>query len=161
MKIRLEIDVPEFEWIEVDAKHDTPMGEVCSIEEVERVGDFIEYLKILPDISWVINADHDHIRVPLLCELIKRNLKFIPNELVALYADKLGRFLAGFRRGTGYDFKDYSFNPKVLTKKKRIKFESFNMLFDDEESALRHIAKIHVSQKNFEFEKILDKGGLF
>lgn len=154
MKIKLEIDVPEFNWIEAPTAYWTPIVEVKEKLHVELIKDLIEYLQRLPDIKWIINANHQHVRHPFCRELVRDRLRFIPENQIWWAGEKLSHFLMGFSKGSGLNFTDYTFKHKVLSNGKKIQFKTFSMLFDTEEEALRHIAKIYTSRDGFDFEKI-------
>ena len=154
MKIKLEIDVPEFEWVDTPTLYRTPIGKFSDIVEVKQIQRLIEYLQRLKDIEWIINADHQHVRHPFCRELIRDRLRFIPENSIWHYAEKLSHFLMSFRKMSGYDFSEYEFGYQVLSNGKKIQFKTFSMMFNTEEEALRLIAKIYTSCDGFEFEKV-------
>ena len=154
MKIKLEIDVPEFEWVDVPTLYSTPIGDFGDIAEVKQIQHLIEYLQRLKDIEWIINADHQHVRHPFCRELIRDWLRFIPENQIHYYGEKLSYFLMDFREMSGCDFSEYKFSYGVLSNGKKIQFKTFSMMFNTEDEALRHIAKIYTSRDGFKFEKI-------
>lgn len=154
MKIRLEIDVPEFEWVEAPTLYRTPLGEFSDIQHVKQIQYLIEYLQRIDEIEWIINSNHQHVRHPFCRELVRDRLRFIPESQIYYYGEKLSHFLMGFREMSGREFSEYKFDHQVLSSGKKIQFKTFSMMFDTEEEALRHIAKIHTSRDNFEFVKI-------
>ncbi|HCQ61615.1 MAG TPA: hypothetical protein DIU50_08450 [Acinetobacter nosocomialis] len=154
MKISLEIDVPEFDWIDTPTLYRTPIGEFSDIQEVKEIGRLIEYLQRLDEIEWIINSNHQHVRHPFCRELVRDQLRFIPEHLIWHVGEKLSFFLMGFRKMSGENFADYKFKHHVLSNGKKIQFKTFSMMFDTEEEALRHIAKIYTSKKDFKFERV-------
>lgn len=152
MKIKLEIDVPEFDWVDVPTLYRTPIGEFGDIVEVKQIQHLIEYLQRLGDIEWIINADHQHVRHPFCRELIRDRLRFIPENQIYYYGEKLSHFLMRFGKMSGYKFSEYKFEAQVLSNGKKIQFKTFSMMFDTEEQALRHIAKIYTNRDGFKFE---------
>ena len=154
MKIKLEIDVPEFSWIDAPTAYWTPIIEVKEKLHVELIKDLIEYLQRLPDGHWIIEADHQHVRHPFCRELVRDRLRFIPENQIWWVGEKLSYFLMGFREGTGQDFDNYTFRHRVLSNGKKIQFKTFSMMFDTEEEALQHVAKIYTSRDGFKFEKV-------
>lgn len=154
MKIKLEIDVPEFDWVDVPTLYRTPIGEFGDIQHVNQIQDLIEYLQRLDDIEWVINADHQHVRHPFCRELVRDRLRFVPENMIWHVGEELSHFLMDFRKMSGLNFSEYKFKHQVLSNGKKIRFKTFSMLFDTEEQALRHIAKIYTSRDGFEFEVI-------
>lgn len=154
MKISLEIDVPEFDWIDTPTLYRTPIGEFSDLLEVNQIKNLIEYLQRLDEIEWIINSDHQHVRHPFCRELVRDQLRFIPEHLIWHVGEKLSFFLMGFRKMSGENFADYKFKHHVLSNGKKIQFKTFSMMFDTEEEALRHIAKIYTSKKDFKFERV-------
>lgn len=153
MKLRLEIDVPEFEWVDTPTLYRTPIGEFGSIVEVNCVKEVIEYLQRLDEIEWIINSNHQHVRHPFCREVVRGRMYFIPENLIWHIGEKLSHFLGDFREGTGLNFSEYKFKHQVLSNGKKIQFKTFSMMFDTEEDALRHIAKIYTSKSDFDFIK--------
>lgn len=155
MKIKLEIEVPEFNWVNVPKAYWTPIGEVGEKLHVEIIKDLIEYIQRLPERKWIIEANHQHVRMPLCKAWVEDRLSLFVNKTTShWWAERLSHFLYGFREVSGYDFDKYEFKSRVLSNGRRIKFKTFSMMFDTEDEALRHIAKIHTSRDNFEFEVI-------
>ncbi len=154
MKISLEIDVPEFDWIDTPTLYRTPIGEFSDIQEVKEIGRLIEYLQRLDEIKWIINSNHQHVRHPFCRELIRDRLRFIPENQIYWFGEKLSYFLQDFEKRTGRKFEEYEYTYQVLSNGKKIQFKTFSMMFDTEEEALRHIAKIYTSRSDFKFAKV-------
>lgn len=151
MKIKIEIDAPNYKWVDTPTLYRTPLGEFSDINEVNMISGLIDYLKRLDDIKWIINSNDQHVRHPFCREIIRERLRFIPEDMIWHVGAKLSSFLAGFQRNIGYDFLKYKFEYQVLSNGKKIQFETFSMMFDNEDQALRHILKIHTSKKDFDF----------
>lgn len=153
MKLKLEIDVPEYDWIDTPTLYRTPLGEFGDILEVEQVQYLIEYLQRLDDIEDIINSNHQHIRFPWCREVVRDRLRFIPDNQIWYVGEKLAHFLMDFQEyRTGYSFKDYEFDYTVLSDGKKIQFKTFTMMFDSEDEAYRHILKIATSDINLKYE---------
>lgn len=155
MKISLEIDVPEYNWVNVPTAYWTPVGEVSEKLHVELIKDLIEYIQRLPDRKWVIESNHQHVRLPLCKSWVEDRLSlFVDKQNSHWWAERLSHFLARFQERVGCKFDEYKFKSKVLSSGQRIQFKTFSMMFDTEEEALRHIAKIYTSKKDFKFERV-------
>lgn len=152
--INLSIPVPEFDWVDTPTLYRTPIGEFGDIHEVKQIQHLIEYLQRLSDIEWIINADHQHVRHPFCRELIRDRLRFIPENQIWYFGEKLSHFLMRFREMSGDDFSEYKFGYQVLSNGKKIQFKTFSMMFNTEEEALRHIAKIYTSRDGFAYEVV-------
>lgn len=158
MKIKLEIDVPPFKWVDVPTLYRTPIGDFTDIRQVNIIKDLIEYLQRLPEIEWIINSNHQHVRHVFCRELVRNRLNFVKETDVWNIGEALSHFLMRFREMSGYNFLEYKFKYSVLSNGKKIQFESFSMMFDTEIEALRHMAKIHTSGNDFEFDVFNDAG---
>lgn len=152
MKLKLEIDVPEFNWVEVPTQFRTPLGEVCSMDQVNDIKHLIEYLQRLNEIEWIINSDHQHVRHPYCREIVRDRLRFVPENQVWHVGEDLSFFLQGFEKRTGLKFDEYKFDFEVLSNGKKVQFKTFSMLFNNEDQAFRHIAKSYTSREGFKFE---------
>lgn len=152
MKLKLEIEVPEYDWVDTPTNYRTPIGEFSCIGQVNQIHSLISYLQRLDDIEWIINSDHQHVRHPFCRELVRDRLRFIPENLIWHVGEQLSYFLMDFRKMSGLSFLEYKFEPQVLSNGKKIQFKTFSMMFDNEDQALRHIAGIYVSKKDFKYE---------
>lgn len=150
-KIILEIPIPEYNWIDTPTLYGTPIGEFGSIDQVESIKALIEYIQRLPDRHMIIEADHQHVRHPWCRELIRDRLKFIAEQNIWHYGERLSYFLMDFQERTGLIFDEYKFKYTTLSNGKKIQFKTFSRLFDTEQEALRHVAKIYTSKSDFEF----------
>lgn len=154
MKLKLEIDVPEYEWVDVPTLYRTPIGEFGDIQEVKEIGWLIEYIQRLSDRHEIINMD-SQVRQALCRSWIRERLRFINTEQTIYYfATNLSGFLNDFSKYSGLNFDEYEFKYDVLSNGKKIQFKTFTMLFNTEDEALRHIAKIYTNRDGFAFEKI-------
>lgn len=151
MQIILTIDVPEYHWVDTPTLYSTMLGDFGDEMHVRAIQSLIEYLQRLKDIDWIINANHQHVRHPFCRELVRDRLKFIPELHIWHIGEQLSYFLQQFNEGSGLDFAEYKFQAKVLSNGRKIQFKTFNMLFDNEADALRHIAKIHTSKSDFSY----------
>lgn len=150
-KIVLEIDVPEYNWVDVPTQYRTPIGEFESIEQVLLIKDLIEYLQRLEDRFAIIQMDY-RIRNALCREIVRERLRFIADENIYWYGEKLGHFLAEFdERRTGLNFDDYKFKHEVLSNGKKIQFKTFTRLFKTEDDAMKHIADLYLHNGKFKY----------
>lgn len=154
-KLLLEIPVPEYEWVNVPTLYRTCIGEFEDINHVNQIQYLIEYLQRHEDHLMIIEMEYQ-MREALCRELVRDRLRFVDQNNIYYVAQKLSHFLAGFRKGMGYKFDQYEFKPHILSNGKKIQFKTFSMLFNNEEEAHRHIAKIFTSQTNFPYS-IVDK----
>lgn len=152
MKMQIEVDVPAFEWVDTPTLYNTPIGEFSDIGHVRQIEALIEYLKRLKEITWIIEADHQHVRAPFCRELIRSRLHFVSESRIWHLGETLSFFLSEFQARTGLDICEYQFKYDVLSNGKKIQFKDFSMMFDTEHQALQHIARIYTSGSDFKFK---------
>lgn len=153
-KLLLEIPVPEYQWVDVPTNYRTCIGDYEDINHVNQIGDLIGYLQRHEDRFAIIEMEYQ-MRETVCRELVRDRLRFVKeNHEIYHTAQKLSHFLAGFKEGIGYKFNDYKFIPHVLSNGKKIQFGTFTILFNTEEEALRHIAKIFTSHTDFPFTTV-------
>lgn len=151
MKVNIEVEVPEFEWVDAPTLFHTPIGEVGSMDHVDQVKYLIQYLQNLDDIEFIINSNHQHVRHPFCRELVRDRLRFVPDNLIWHVGESLSHFLMDFREMSGNVFRKYEFKYRTLSNGKKVAFKKFTMMFNTEEEAIRHVIKNHVGRGNFEY----------
>lgn len=119
MKISLEIDVPEFDWIDTPTLYRTPIGEFNDIQEVKEIGRLIEYLQRLDEIEWIINSNHQHVRHPFCRELIRDRLRFIPENQIYWFGEQLSYFYKTLKREPVSSSKNMNTNIKSFQMARR------------------------------------------
>lgn len=119
MKISLEIDVPEFDWIDTPTLYRTPIGEFNDIQEVKEIGRLIEYLQRLDEIEWIINSNHQHVRHPFCRELIRDRLRFIPENQIYWFGEQLSYFYKTLKREPVASSKNMNTNIKSFQMARR------------------------------------------
>lgn len=149
-KIILEIPIPEYTWVDAPTLYTTCLGEVSEEAHVEQIRSLIGYLKRHEDRHAIINMEYK-MRDALCRELVRTHLRFVPDNLLHHYASQLSGFLSRFQPQVGYDFDKFEFESQILCNGKKIQFKTFSMLFDNEDQAIRHIAKIFTSSSNFHY----------
>lgn len=152
MKVRVEFEIPELEWVNVPTNYCTPIGEFADIQHVNAIQDLIEYLQRLDEIEWIINANHQHVRHPFCRELVRDRLRFVPENQIWWMGEQLSHFLMGFRKYSGLKFSEYKFKYLILSNGKKVQIKGFTQLFNTEEEAIRHRVHVCTSGKNFDFE---------
>lgn len=149
-KIILEIPIPAYKWVDVPTNYGTILGEFSCLHEVNLITNLVEFLQRHEDRHSIIEMEH-RMRCLLCRELVREKLPFIKEEHIYHYGEKLSGFLADFQERVGNDFDSFKVGHRVLSNGKKIQFETFSMLFNNEDEAYRHIAKIYTSGKNFDF----------
>lgn len=154
MKIKLEIDVPEYDWVAVPTLYRTPLGDYDDENHVIQVRVLFKLLQQLDVVvEWLINTDDHHTRESFCVELV-RMLPFIPEEQVQHVGEKLGRFLTSFNEKSGLKFKEYEFKPTEVCNGYKVRLKGFDMLFNTTDDALRHITNAYISGSDFKYEVV-------
>ena len=149
---RLVVNVPvrDFEWVDVPTLYGTPIGDFSDLTHVKQIGYLIEYLQKLPEIEWIINSNHQHVRHPYCRELVRQRLDFLDENLIWFYGEALSHFLMRFGEMTGLCFSDYKYEYRVISNGKKVRIKGIQKLFDTEDEMYRHQIRIHLS-KDFDF----------
>lgn len=153
-KLRFEIDVPDYNWVDAPVEYLTPIGTFTDEIHVDLIRDLIEYLQRLSEIKWIIESNHQHVRHPFCCELVRRRLVFVSDMQIAAVAEQLSHFLAGFKSSAGYKFSEYEFQFRVLSTGKKLQFSTFTMLFNDEDEAFSYLCRMRTAQDRFKPEVV-------
>lgn len=156
MKIKLEIDIPEYDWVDVPVMYGTHLGGYDCYDKVKQIQQLIEYLQRLDDIQNIINSNTQHVRNVFCRAVIAEKLKFIEPNQVYYVGEQLSNLLGDFVSSTGLNFHEFDFEDsvQVLSNGKKIKFKHFDMLFNTEHEAFKHIVKIYTSKSDFNYDVV-------
>lgn len=154
MKINIEVEIPNFSWVDVPVHYHTPIGQVEDESMAENVNDIVRYLQQLPDIDFIVNSDHQHVRTVFCKQLLRERLRGFKENLAHFYAENLSYFLQSFENRTGLSFKEYVPSLEPSSSGKKIKFETFSQEFKDEDSAIRHAVGIYVRGRDFKYQEV-------
>lgn len=155
MKIYIEVEIPEYEWVDTTTEYSTPICNVTTSKDLRSVERFLDLLKRMPDIHNIINLSHD-VRCMLCKELVSRNLNFLKDSYIEYVAINLSNFLSNFKPHTGLKIEDYNFIYEKVNDGKMIKFKNFELMFHTEKEAFKHITKNYLLSKDFKYN-IMEK----
>lgn len=150
MKINIEVEIPEYDWVNTITEYSTPICNVTTKRDLRSVQRFFGYLQRMPDIQNIIALSHD-VRCMLCKELVSRNLDFLKDSYIEYVAINLSNFLSDFKPQTGLKIEDYVFTYDTVNEGKMIKFKSFELMYHTEKEAFKHIAQIYLSSDNFKY----------
>lgn len=154
MKIAVEFEIPEYDWVDAPTLYQTPLGEFSDKDHVDQIGWMIDHLQHMPEIEikWIIEANHARIRHRFCKQMVAEHLGFVEPDQITWVAEKLSHFLARFQARTGYEFSEYKYDPKVISSGKKIQFKTFTKLFDDEKSAIHYAMILRLQYGSIEYE---------
>lgn len=135
--LNLSIPIKPYEKVTVDAEYWTPLGEFKDLSKVNQMEAFIETLKRVREIDFLINSTPFVLKT-FLKQYIRDNLLFVQEEDNHWVADSIFIFLTQFRKGTGYEFKDFVFERRVLSSGEKYKFTDSTKLFNSEKELLAY-----------------------
>ncbi len=151
MKLTIEFDIPLIEEVDAPTLYQTPLGEVSDKNHADQIGWMIERLQNMPksEMQWIIESNHDRIRLPFCKQMIRENIRFVGSSLVNWTGEKLSHFLQQFQARTGYKFSEYKYEPTVLSNSKKFQIVPFTKLFDTREDAIKHAIEIRLAQGEY------------
>lgn len=150
-KVVIEMPYPDVKQVSVPTAYATPIMDVEHENEARIVVDLIQYLQRLPDIEYIINADHQHVRHPLCREWVRDRLLFVPNHLIWHIGESLAHLLMEYRKGAGLVFTDYT--PTYTEKSNGTKWQlgKYTYTYNTEQGAVEHAIKIYLASEDFKY----------
>lgn len=151
MKLTVEFDIPLIEEVDAPTLYQTPLGVVGHRDYVDQIGRMIERLQNMPEseMQWIIESNHDRIRLPFCKQLVLENLSFACSMTAPCLSERLSHFLQRFQARTGYEFSEYKYEPEVLSNGKRFRLVPFEELFDTRDDAIKHAIEIRLAQDEY------------
>lgn len=156
LNLEVKVHLPDLVEVEAPIRFGTPIGDCSTMSEVRQVQQLIEYLQRLPEIEFIINADHQHIRHPFCRELVRDRLRFIHANVVWHVGEALAHFLMSFRKMSGLKFSEYKFKFQQLGTGKVYKVEGRELHFLTVDEAYRHYTEVALHNKEAEFKVLED-----
>ena len=154
MKVKFEVEIPDYEIVDVPVYYETnimKVGDKLDVVKVERV---IEKTLRIAKRDDLQNCDFDSVIYPVCLKIVGDDLGYLITELesVVEVAKNLGRLIMQFRNGTGWNYEDYKFKASPSSKGKKYKPKKFQMVFDTLEDYIAFYTESKISNKDFKYE---------
>lgn len=154
MKVKFEVEIPDYEIVDVPVYYETnimKVGDKLDVVKVERV---IEKTLRIAKRDDLQNCNFDSVIYPVCLKIVGDDLGYliIQSESVVEVAKNLGHLIMQFRNGTGWDYDDYKFEAYPSSNGKKYKPKKFQMVFDTLEDYIVFYTESKISNKCFEYE---------
>ena len=154
MKVKFEVEIPDYEIVDVPVYYETnimKVGDKLDVVKVERV---IEKTLRIAKRDDLQNCDFDSVIYPVCLKIVGDDLGHLITELesVVEVAKNLAHLVMQFRNGTGWNYDDYKFEAYPSSNGKKYKPKKFQMVFDTLEDYIVFYTESKISNKYFEYE---------
>ena len=154
MKVKFEVEIPDYEIVDVPVYYETnimKVGDKLDVVKVERV---IEKTLRIAKRDDLQNCDFDSVIYPVCLKIVGDDLGYliIQSESVVEVAKNLGHLIMQFRNGTGWNYDDYKFKASPSSNGKKYKPKKFQMVFDTLEAYIAFYTESKISNKDFKYE---------
>ena len=154
MKVKFEVEIPDYEIVDVPVYYETnimKVGDKLDVVKVERV---IEKTLRIAKRDDLQNCDFDSVIYPVCLKIVGDDLGYliIQSESVVEVAKNLAHLIMQFRNGTGWNYDDYKFKANPSSNGKKYKPKKFQMVFDTLEAYIAFYTESKISNKDFKYE---------
>lgn len=154
MKVKFEVEIPDYEVVDVPVYYETnimKVGDKLDVVKVERV---IEKTLRIAKRDDLQNCDFDSVIYPVCLKIVGDDLGHLITELesVVEVAKNLAHLVMQFRNGTGWNYDDYKFKASPSSNGKKYKPKKFQMVFDTLEAYIAFYTESKISNKDFKYE---------
>ena len=154
MKVKFEVEIPDYEVVDVPVYYETNIMKVGDILDVVKVERVIEKALRIAKRDDLQNCDFDSVIYPVCLKIVGDDLGHLitESESVVEVAKNLARLIMKFRNGTGWNYEDYKFEAYPSSNGKKYKPKKFQMVFDTLEDYIVFYTESKISNKDFDYE---------
>ena len=154
MKVKFEVEIPDYEIVDVPIYYETnimKVGDKLDVVKVERV---IEKTLRIAKRDDLQNCSFDSVIYPVCLKIVGDDLGYLITELesVVEVAKNLAHLVMQFRNGTGWNYEDYKFKVTQSSDGKKYKSKKFQKVFDTLEDYIVFYTESKISNKDFDYE---------
>ncbi len=154
MKVKFEIEIPDYEIVDVPVYYETNIMKVANKLDLAIVERVIEKTLRIAKRDDLQNCDFDSVIYPVCLKIVGDDLGHLITELesVVEVAKNLAHLVMQFRNGTGWNYDDYKFKANPSSNGKKYKPKKFQMVFDTLEAYIAFYTESKISNKDFKYE---------
>ena len=154
MKVKFEVEIPDYEIVDVPVYYETnimKVGDKLDVVKVERV---IEKTLRIAKRDDLQNCNFDSVIYPVCLKIVNDDLGHLitQSESAVEVVKNLARLIMQFRNGTGWNYDDYKFEAYPSSNGKKYKSKKFQMVFDTLEAYIAFYTESKISNKDFKYE---------
>ena len=154
MKVKFEVDIPDYEVVDVPIYYETNIMKVSNKLDLVTVERVIEKALKIAKRDDLQNCDFNSVIYPVCLKIVSDDLGHLvhKSESVTEVTNRLAHLIMQFRNGTGWNYKDYKFKANTSSNGKKYKPKKFQMVFDTLEDYIVFYTESIISNKKFEYE---------
>ena len=154
MKVKFEVEIPDYEIVDVPVYYETnimKVGDKLDVVKVERV---IEKTLRIAKRDDLQNCNFDSVIYPVCLKIVGDDLGHLitESESVVEVTKNLAHLVMQFRNGTGWNYDDYKFKANPSSNGKKYKPKKSQMVFDTLEAYIAFYTESKISNKDFKYE---------
>ena len=154
MKAKFEVEIPDYEVVDVPVYYETnimKVGDKLDLITVERV---IEKTLKIAKRDGLQNCDFNSVIYPVCLKIVNDDLAHLitESESIVEVAENLACLIMQFRKGTGWNYEYYTFKAVPSSNGKKYKPKKFQMVFDTLEAYIAFYTVPKISNKDFDYE---------
>ena len=154
MKVKFEVEIPDYEIVDVPIYYETNIMKVANKLDLVTVERVIEKTLKIAKRDDLQNCNFDSVIYPVCLKIVGDDLEHLitESESVVEVAKNLAHLIMQFRNGTGWDYDDYKFKANPSSNGKKYKPKKFQMVFDTLEAYIAFYTESKISNKDFDYE---------
>ena len=154
MKLKFEVEIPDYEVVDVPVYYETNIMKVSNKLDLEIVEHVIEKALRIAKRDNLHNCDFDSVIYPVCLKMVNDDLCHLVHrsESDTEVANRLAHLIMQFRNGTGWNYEDYKFKATPSSNGKKYKPKKFQMVFDTLEDYIKFYTESKISNKDFDYE---------
>ena len=154
MKVKFEVEIPDYEVVDVPIYYETDIMQVGDKLDVVKVERVIEKTLRIAKRDDLQNCSFDSVIYPVCLKIVGDDLGYLITELesVVEVAKNLAHLVMQFRNGTGWNYEDYKFKVTQSSDGKKYKSKKFQKVFDTLEDYIVFYTESKISNKDFDYE---------
>ena len=154
MKVKFEVEIPDYEVVDVPVYYETDIMQVGDKLDVVKVERVIEKTLRIAKRDDLQNCSFDSVIYPVCLKIVGDDLGYLITELesVVEVAKNLAHLVMQFRNGTGWNYEDYKFKVTQSSDGKKYKSKKFQKVFDTLEDYIVFYTESKISNKDFDYE---------
>ena len=154
MKVKFEVEIPDYEIVNVPVYYETDIMQVGDKLDVVKVERVIEKTLRIAKRDDLQNCSFDSVIYPVCLKIVGDDLGYLitQSESVTEVVKNLARLIMQFRNGTGWNYDDYKFKASPSSNGKKYKPKKFQMVFDTLEDYIAFYTESKISNKDFKYE---------
>ena len=154
MKVKFEVEIPDYEIVDVPIYYETNIMKVANKLDLVTVERVIEKTLKIAKRDDLQNCDFNSVIYPVCLKIVGDDLEHLitESESVVEVAKNLAHLIMRFRNGIGWNYDDYKFKANPSSNGKKYKPKKFQMVFDTLEDYVAFYTESKISNKDFEYE---------